>query len=112
MAVVKLSGAVWPTRGRPLRPLVTRRRCSRSALRRTCRPRTSLPTPLTTASLTCVSRVMSRERLAAFAEAFGTTVANPPSTPKIVITAEGVTGKLQTGPSSADDLVDQLRAAA
>lgn len=56
--------------------------------------------------------VMSPELLAAFAEAFGTTVANAPSTPKIIITADGVAGELQTGPSSADDLVDQLRAAA
>ena len=56
--------------------------------------------------------VMSPELLAAFAEAFGTTVANPPSTPKIVIGADGAIGELQTGPSAADDLVDQLRAAA
>jgi hypothetical protein len=56
--------------------------------------------------------VMSPELLAAFAETFGTTVANPPSTPKIVINADGVAGDLQTGPTADEDLVAQLRAAA
>ena len=56
--------------------------------------------------------VMSPELLAALAENFGTTVANPPSTPKIVISAEGVAGDMETGPTSDEDLVAQLRAAA
>jgi len=50
--------------------------------------------------------------LAAFADAFGTSVANPPSTPKVIVDAGGRTGELATGPSSPDDLVADLRAAA
>ena len=50
--------------------------------------------------------------LAAFADVFGTSVANPPSTPKVIVEAAGRTGELATGPSSPDDLVADLRAAA
>ena len=56
--------------------------------------------------------VMTPELLAAFADAFGTTVANPPSTPKVIIDAMGNAGDLSTGPESTDDLVTELRAAA
>ena len=56
--------------------------------------------------------VMSPELLAAFADAFGTTVANPPSTPKVIIDAAGRAGELSTGASSPDDLVADLQAAA
>jgi thiol-disulfide isomerase/thioredoxin len=56
--------------------------------------------------------VMSPELLAAFVEQFGNSVANPPSTPKIVIDATGVAGEMTTGQESAEDLVAQLTAAA
>ncbi len=56
--------------------------------------------------------VMSPELLAAFADAFGTTVANPPSTPKIIVDATGQPGELSTGPASVDDIVADVRAAA
>jgi thiol-disulfide isomerase/thioredoxin len=56
--------------------------------------------------------VMSPELLAALVEAFGPTVANPPSTPKIVIDAAGIAGELTTGGESVEDLVAQLAAAA
>ena len=56
--------------------------------------------------------VMTPELLAAFVEAFGTTAANPPSVPKIVIDANGVAGELTTGQESTEELVEQLTAAA
>ena len=56
--------------------------------------------------------VMSPDLLAAFVDAFGNSAANPPSTPKIVIDAQGRAGELTTGQESTDDLVDQLTAAA
>lgn len=56
--------------------------------------------------------VLSPELLAAFVEAFGNTVANPPSTPKLVVDADGVAGELTTGAESAEDLVAKLTAAA
>jgi cytochrome oxidase Cu insertion factor (SCO1/SenC/PrrC family) len=56
--------------------------------------------------------VMTPELLAAFADAFGTTVANPPSTPKVIIDAMGHAGDLSTGPERTDDLVTEVRAAA
>lgn len=56
--------------------------------------------------------VMSPELLVAFADAFGTTVANPPSTPKVIVDAAGRAGELSTGPASTDDLVADVRAAA
>ena len=55
--------------------------------------------------------VMSPELLAAFVEAFGTTAANPPSTPKIIIDASGVAGEMTTGQESTEQLVEQLTAA-
>jgi cytochrome oxidase Cu insertion factor (SCO1/SenC/PrrC family) len=56
--------------------------------------------------------VMSPDLLAAFVDAFGNSAANPPSTPKIVIDAQGRAGELTTGQESTDELVEQLTAAA
>jgi len=55
--------------------------------------------------------VMGPELLAELADAFGTTVANPPSTPKFVIDAAGDATELLTGPESVEDIVANLRAA-
>lgn len=55
--------------------------------------------------------VMSPELLAEFADTFGTTVANPPSTPKFIIDVTGVAGELTTGPEGVEDIVAELRAA-
>jgi thiol-disulfide isomerase/thioredoxin len=55
--------------------------------------------------------VMSPELLAAMVEAFGNTVANPPTTPKIVVDAAGNAGELTTGFESPDELVAQVAAA-
>jgi thiol-disulfide isomerase/thioredoxin len=56
--------------------------------------------------------VLDAELLASLADAFGTSIANPPATPKVVIDATGHAGELSTGPTSAEDLVAQLRGAA
>ena len=56
--------------------------------------------------------VLTPELLAAFVEEFGNAAANPPSTPKIVIDANGTAGELTTGQESTDELVAQLTAAA
>jgi thiol-disulfide isomerase/thioredoxin len=56
--------------------------------------------------------VLTPELLAAFVEEFGNTAANPPSTPKIVIDANGIAGEMTTGQESTDELVAQLTAAA
>jgi hypothetical protein len=55
---------------------------------------------------------MSPDLLAAFVDTFGNSAANPPSTPKIVIDAQGRAGELTTGQESSDELVEQLTAAA
>lgn len=55
--------------------------------------------------------VMTPEALAAFVDAFGNTVANPPSTPKIVVDSMGQAGEVSTGGESTDSLVQQLRGA-
>jgi thiol-disulfide isomerase/thioredoxin len=56
--------------------------------------------------------VLTPELLAAFVDEFGNAAANPPSTPKIVIDANGIAGELTTGQESTDELVAQLTAAA
>ena len=56
--------------------------------------------------------VMSDEMLAAMAADLGTTVANPPSTPHLVIAADGAVGALRTGASSVDTITGLMRAAA
>ena len=56
--------------------------------------------------------VMSPELLAAFADAFGTSAVNPPSTPHVVIAADGTAGELETGSISAAEIEEALRAAA
>jgi thiol-disulfide isomerase/thioredoxin len=56
--------------------------------------------------------VMSDELLAAFAGAFGTSAVNPPSTPHVVIAADGTAGEMETGSISAADIEEALRAAA
>lgn len=56
--------------------------------------------------------VMSPELLAAFADAFGTTAVNPPSTPHVVIASDGTAGGMKTGSISAADIEETLRAAA
>lgn len=55
--------------------------------------------------------VMSPELLAAFAEAFGTSAVNPPSTPHVVIAADGTAGEMETGSISAADIEEAVRAA-
>ena len=52
--------------------------------------------------------VMSPEMLAAMDDAFGTTALNPPSTPKVVISADGVPGELTTGGASPDEILATL----
>lgn len=56
--------------------------------------------------------IMSPELLAAFADAFGTSAVNPPSTPHLVIAADGTAGELETGSISPADIEEALRAAA
>lgn len=56
--------------------------------------------------------VMTPEALAASVDAFGNTLANPPSTPKVIVDATGAPGELSTGAESSDSLVQQLRDAA
>ncbi len=52
--------------------------------------------------------VMSPEMLAAMDDAFGATALNPPSTPKVVISADGVPGELVTGSESPDEILATL----
>lgn len=54
--------------------------------------------------------VMSPELLAALADEFGTSIANPPTTPKFIVDEAGAAGELTTGPVSAGELVTLLRA--
>jgi thiol-disulfide isomerase/thioredoxin len=56
--------------------------------------------------------VLSAEMLAALADEFGTTIANPPSTPKFVIDRDGHAGELTTGRQGSADLIAELRAVA
>lgn len=56
--------------------------------------------------------VMSEEMLAAMAADLGTSVANPPSTPHVVIAADGAAGALRTGASSVETITGLMRAAA
>lgn len=56
--------------------------------------------------------VMTPEFLAATDDAFGTTALNPPSTPKILVTASGTPGDLVTGFESPDDILAKLDGAA
>ncbi len=56
--------------------------------------------------------VMSREVLASFVSEFGTSAANPPSTPHVIIDAAGVAGDMDTGTISAGDIEEAMRAAA
>lgn len=56
--------------------------------------------------------VMSEELLAAFVDAFGSSAVNPPSTPHVVIAADGAAGDMATGSISEDDIVAELRASA
>jgi thiol-disulfide isomerase/thioredoxin len=55
--------------------------------------------------------VMTPELLAEMVDALGNSVANPPSTPHVVIAADGTAGELATGSISADDIVAALSAA-
>lgn len=55
--------------------------------------------------------VMSPELLAAIADAHGNTALNPPSTPHLIIGADGRAGELVTGFESPDDIVDAVRPA-
>jgi thiol-disulfide isomerase/thioredoxin len=55
--------------------------------------------------------VMTPELLAEMVDALGNSVANPPSTPHVVIGADGTAGELSTGSISADDIVAALSAA-
>jgi thiol-disulfide isomerase/thioredoxin len=52
--------------------------------------------------------VMSPEVLASLVDCYGQTIANPPSTPKFVINADGVPGEMSTGAESADEITSQL----
>jgi thiol-disulfide isomerase/thioredoxin len=55
--------------------------------------------------------VMTPELLAEMVDSLGNSVANPPSTPHVVIAADGTAGELSTGSISADDIVAALSAA-
>jgi thiol-disulfide isomerase/thioredoxin len=55
--------------------------------------------------------VMTPEMLAAMVDALGNSVANPPSTPIVVIDSAGRPGELSTGGASTGDLVAAARAA-
>lgn len=55
--------------------------------------------------------VMSPELLAQFVDTFGNTVANPPTTPKVVVDSGGTAGELTTGAESAEDLVAKVQSA-
>ena len=55
--------------------------------------------------------VMTPEMAAAMQDAFGTTALNPPSTPKIVIDADGTPGKMVTGFESPDEIAAKITAA-
>ncbi|MCU0310030.1 MAG: TlpA family protein disulfide reductase [Acidimicrobiales bacterium] len=55
--------------------------------------------------------VMSDEMLAAFVDAFGTSAANPPSTPHVVVAADGTPGEMKTGGISEDAIVAAVRGA-
>ena len=55
--------------------------------------------------------VMSPELLAAFVEAFGNSAANPPSTPHVVVAADGTAGEMKTGGIGADEIVSAVRGA-
>jgi len=52
--------------------------------------------------------VMTPELLAAFVDAYGNTIANAPSTPKLVIDAMGHAGELSTGSASVESLAMKL----
>lgn len=52
--------------------------------------------------------VLTPEVLAGMADDFGTTVANPPATPKVIIDATGRAGELSTGPQPAAELIELL----
>jgi thiol-disulfide isomerase/thioredoxin len=56
--------------------------------------------------------VMTPEMLASFVTAFGNRVANPPSTPHLVINAAGQPGDFNTGRISADAIIKALRSPA
>ena len=52
--------------------------------------------------------IMSPEMLLAMKKAFGTSALNPPSTPKIAISADGTVGKLVTGFEEPDEIAAAL----
>jgi thiol-disulfide isomerase/thioredoxin len=52
--------------------------------------------------------VVDPAMLAALVEAFGNSIANPPSTPTFVVAADGSVGELRTGDESADDIAARL----
>jgi thiol-disulfide isomerase/thioredoxin len=56
--------------------------------------------------------VMTPELLAAFVDAFGNSIANPPSTPIVVLDPMGHAGELSTGGQDVAELVDTVRAVA
>jgi len=55
--------------------------------------------------------VMTPEMVAAVQDAFGTTALNPPSTPKVLIDADGTPGKMKTGFESPEEIAAKLAAA-
>ena len=52
--------------------------------------------------------VMSPEMLAAMEEAYGNSSLNPPSTPKVVVAADGTTGEMVTGFESPEEILASL----
>lgn len=52
--------------------------------------------------------VLDEQGLAAFAEVFGRSVLNPPSTPKFRVTADGAVSGLTTGLESAEEILATL----
>ena len=55
--------------------------------------------------------VMSPQLLAALVEAFGNSAANPPSTPHVVVAADGTSGDMNTGGISEDEIIAAVRGA-
>lgn len=54
--------------------------------------------------------VMSPELMAALVDELGNSVVNPPSTPHVIVAADGTPDELVTGPESAEQIVEAMMA--
>jgi thiol-disulfide isomerase/thioredoxin len=54
--------------------------------------------------------VMSPELMAVLVEELGNSVVNPPSTPHVIVAADGTPDELVTGPESAEQIVEAMTA--